>query len=277
LVSNRDMPGASVAETIRISGVDPLDAHALLRAALGVSDAHLAAHPETMLSGPQRGRFLEWIDRRRAGEPVAYLTGFREFYSLEFKVTPAVLIPRPETETLVEAALECISAQAPRRVLDLATGSGCVAVAIARQRPGARVTATDSSGEALAVARENAARHGAAIEFVESDWFAALAGRRFDLIVCNPPYIAERDPHLAEGDLRFEPRAALVGGADGLSCIRLIVTHARMHLESGSMLLVEHGHDQGERCRALLERAGYRDVSSRQDLAGIERVTGGTV
>jgi release factor glutamine methyltransferase len=133
------------------------------------------------------------------------------------------------------------------------------------------------SGAALAVARDNAARHGAAIEFVESDWFAALAGRRFDLIVCNPPYVAEGDPHLSEGDLRFEPRAALLGGADGLACVRLIVAHAPAHLEPGGALLFEHGHDQGERCRAMLERAGYRDVISRRDLAGIERVAGGNV
>jgi release factor glutamine methyltransferase len=277
MVSRRDMPGASIAEMLRIPNIDPLDARALLRAALGVDGAYLVAHAGDALTGAQRERYLAWIERRRAGEPIAYLTGEREFYSLAFKVTPAVLIPRPETEVLVEAALERIPAQAPCRVLDLATGSGCVAVAIALHRPRARVTAADASGEALAVARDNAARHGAAIEFVESDWFAALAGRRFDLIVCNPPYVAESDPHLSEGDLRFEPRAALLGGADGLACIRLIVAHAPAHLEPGGVLLLEHGHDQGSRCRALLERTGYRDVSSRRDLAGIERVAGGNV
>jgi release factor glutamine methyltransferase len=277
MVSRRDMPGASIAEMLRIPNVDPLDARALLRAALGVDSAYLVAHAGDALTGAQRERYLAWIERRRAGEPIAYLTGEREFYSLALKVTPAVLIPRPETEVLVEAALERTPAQATCRVLDLATGSGCVAVAIALHRPRARVTAADVSGDALAVARDNAARHGAAIEFVESDWFAALAGRRFDLIVCNPPYVAESDPHLSEGDLRFEPRAALLGGADGLACVRLIVAHAPAHLEPGGALLFEHGHDQGTRCRALLEQAGYRDVSSRRDLAGIERVTGGSV
>ena len=277
MVSHYDMPGSSVAAMLRIANIDPMDARALLRAALNVSDAYLIAHPEQTLTGPQRERYLAWVERRRAGEPVAYLTGEREFHSLAFKVTPAVLIPRPETETLVEAALERLPPDAPRRVLELATGSGCIAVAIALKRPRAQVTATDASGAALAVARENAARHGAAIEFLESDWFAALAGRRFDLIVCNPPYVAARDPHLTEGGLRFEPRAALVGGADGLSCIRLIVAQARAHLEPGGALVIEHGHDQGTRCRMLLEAAGFREVASQRDLSGIERVSGGGV
>ena len=224
---------------LRIVNIDPIDARALLRAALGVSDTHLVAHPEQPLTGQQRTRYLAWLERRRAGEPVAYLTGEREFYSLAFKVTPAVLIPRPETELLVEAALERVSAHVPFRVLDLGTGSGCVAVAIAKHRPGAQVTATEVSRGALAVARDNAARHGAGVEFLESDWFDALAGRRFDLIVSNPPYVAERDPHLSQGDSRFEPRAALVAGADGLSCIRLIIAQARAHLEPGGGLLFE--------------------------------------
>jgi len=277
MVSHRDMQGARVAEMLRIPDVDPMDARALLRATLGVSDAFLVAHPGQALTGAQRERYLAWIKRRRAGEPVAYLTGEREFHSLAFKVTPAVLIPRPETEILVEAALERIPAQAPFRVLDLATGSGCVAVAIALHRPGARVTAADLSGDALAIARDNATRHRAAIEFIESDWFTALSGRRFHLVVCNPPYVAERDPHLAEGDLRFEPRRALVGGADGLYCIRLITDQARAYLEPGGSLLFEHGHDQGERCRALLVQGGYRNVAAHRVLAGIERIAGGMV
>lgn len=271
------MPGASVAEMLRIANVDPMDARALLRTALGMSDAHLIAHPGQALTDAQRERYLAWIERRRAGEPVAYLTGEREFYSLAFKVTPAVLIPRPETEILVEAALEHVAADVPRRVLELATGSGCVAVAIALRRPRAQVTATDASRAALAVTRENAARHGANIEIVESDWFAALAGRRFHLIVCNPPYVSERDPHLTEGDLRFEPRAALVGGADGLSCIRLIIAQAGAYLETGSALVIEHGYDQAARCRALFEQAGFREAASRRDLSGVERVSWGTV
>ena len=277
MVSDRERQGASVVEMLRIPDADPMDARPLLRAALGVSDAYLAAHPGEALTGAQCERYLALIERRRAGEPVAYLTGEREFYSLAFKVTPVVLIPRPETETLVEAALERVPADVPRRVLELATGSGCVAVVIALQRPRARLTASDASGAALAVARENAAWHGAAIEIVESDWFAALAGRRFHLIVCNPPYVAEHDPHLTEGDLRFEPRAALIGGADGLSCIRLIVAQARAHLEPGGVLVIEHGYDQAARCRALLEQAGFLEVASRRDLSEVERVSWGRV
>jgi release factor glutamine methyltransferase len=271
------MPGASVAEMLRIANLDPIDSRALLRAALEVSDTYLIAHPGQTLTDRQRERYLAWVERRRAGEPVAYLTGEREFYSLAFKVTPAVLIPRPETELLVEAALERVPAYAPFRVLDLGTGSGCVAVAIAKHRPHAQVAATEVSRDALAVARENAARHGSSIEFIESDWLDALAGRRFDLIVSNPPYVAERDPHLSQGDSRFEPRAALVASADGLSCIRLIIAQARAHLEPGGGLLFEHGYDQAARCRALLAQAGYFEVATRHDLAGIERVSGGRV
>jgi release factor glutamine methyltransferase len=150
-------------------------------------------------------------------------------------------------------------------------------VVIAKRRPRARVAATDTSPAALAIARENAARHGASVEFIESDWLDALAGRRFDLIVANPPYVAAGDRHLAQGDVRFEPRAALVGGADGLECIRAIAARARAHLERGSWLFFEHGHDQAARCRALLETQGYVDVMSRRDLAGIERASGGRV
>ena len=267
----------SASELLRMAGIAPVDARILLRAVMEIGDVPLAAHPEQRLTDQQRDRYVAWVERRRAGEPVAYLTGEREFYSLAFKVTPAVLIPRPETELLVEAALECVPVHIPFRVLDLAAGSGCVAVAIAVHRPRARVTATEVSRDALAVARDNAARHSAGIEFLESDWFDALGGRRFDLIVSNPPYVAECDPNLAEGDLRFEPRVALVAGADGLSCIRLIVAQARAHLEPGGGLFFEHGHDQAARGRALLVQAGFSEVASRRDLAGIERVSGGRV
>lgn len=269
------MAQATIGAALRTQGVDPGDARALLREALGVDETHLAAHPEQILTREQGDRFAEWVRRRRAGEPVAYITGEREFYSLAFKVTPAVLIPRPETELLVEFALERVAASAPAGVLDLGTGCGCVAVAIARHRPRARVTATDISPEALAIARGNATRHGASIETIESDWLEALASRRFDLIVANPPYVAADDPHLDQGDLRFEPRAALVGGADGLACIRTIVADSRAHLESGGWLLVEHGHDQAARARARLNGAGFSAVFTARDLAGLERVSGG--
>lgn len=267
----------TIAEALRMAGLDPVDARVLLRTVLRVSDARLVAHPERELTSAQQAEYSAWTARRRAGEPVAYITGEREFYSLPFKVTPAVLIPRPETELLVEAALEVIPADAPCRVLDLATGSGCVAVAIAVHRPRAQVTATDVSPAALAVARDNAARHGAKIEFVESDWFAALPGRKFDLIVANPPYVAEGDAHLGQGDLRFEPRAALAAGHAGLDGIEAIVEEAVKWLDTGGRLLFEHGHDQGACSRALLGAAGYGDIATRRDLAGIERVSGGRV
>jgi release factor glutamine methyltransferase len=247
----------------------------LVRFVLGASDAQLATHPERALTAGERERFHAFALRRREGEPIAYLTGEREFYSIPFKVTPAVLIPRPETELLVEAALERITEDTPVRVLDLATGSGCVAVAISRHRARARVTAADLSRDALVVARHNAEAQGVDIEFIESDWFAALEGRRFDLIVANPPYVAECDPHLERGDLRFEPRNALVAGPDGLTCIGAIVARAAAHLEHGGWLLFEHGFDQAPQCRNLLQHAGFEKVTSRRDLAGIERISGG--
>ena len=271
------MAATRIAEALRSADIDPADARVLLRTAMRVSDAHLAAHPEQELTGTQQAGYRAWVERRRAGEPVAYLTGEREFYSLAFNVTPAVLIPRPETELLVEAALEHLPVDSPLRVLDLATGSGCVAVTIARQRPRARVTATELSRDALAVARGNAGRHGASIELVESDWFTALAGRRFDLIVANPPYIAAGDAHLNEGDLRFEPRAALVAGPLGLECIEVIVEQAPQHLAPGGRLLFEHGYDQGPCARALLAAGGYQEIVTLRDLAGSERVSGGRV
>ena len=267
----------TIAEALRMTGIDPADARVLLRAVMQASDTHLAAHPERELTGEERECYLAWVERRRTGEPVAYLTGLREFYSLAFRVTPAVLIPRPETELLVGHALELVPADAAVRVLDLATGSGCVAVAIAKHRPRAQVTATDISSAALAIARENAASHGVNIEFIESDWFTALTGRHFELIVANPPYVAEDDPHLAAGDLRFEPRAALVSGPAGLDAIEAIVERAPRHLAPGGWLLFEHGFQQGSCSRVLLAAAGYEDLFTRHDLAGLERMSGGRV
>ena len=271
------MAALAIVEVLRNDGLDVVDARALLRHVIDCDEAWLISHPDRQLSAKEQEAYATLRARRAAGEPVAYLTGEREFYSLAFNVTPAVLIPRPETELLVEAALEHLPVDSPLRVLDLATGSGCVAVAIARQGPRAMVTATDISRDALAVARGNAARHGASIEFLESDWFAALAGRRFDLIVANPPYIAAGDAHLAAGDLRFEPRAALVAGPLGLECIEVIVEEAPPHLAPGGWLLFEHGYDQGPCSRALLAAAGYDDIVTRRDLAGSERVSGGRV
>lgn len=265
----------TISEALRPVGLDPADARVLLRTVLRATDAYLAAHPEQTLTAAQHTEFLSRVELRRGGEPVAYITGEREFYSLDFRVTPAVLIPRPETELLVDTALERIPRDAPCNVLDLATGSGCVAIAIAKHRPLAHVTATDVSRAALAIARENAAKHCASLEVIESDWFAALAGRHFDLIVSNPPYVADDDPHLAQGDLRFEPRGALAAGPKGLDCIELIVERARHHLTPGGGLLLEHGYDQGSCLRVLLDAAGYREIATHRDLAGIERVSGG--
>ncbi len=272
------MAATTVAGILRAARIDPLDARVLLQAALGVSHAYLAAHPEQAVSGEPLARYLALAARRAAGEPVPYLTGAREFFSLEFKVTPAVLIPRPETELLVELALERIPQDASCRVLDLGSGSGCIAISIARHRPQARVTATDRARDALDIAAENARALGVTnIGFEQGDWFAAIGSARFDVIVSNPPYIAEGDPHLARGDVRFEPVAALTAGADGLACIRDIVGGAGAHLAAGGWLLFEHGWDQAEPCRALLQAAGFSAIRSWQDVAGIERVSGGTM
>jgi release factor glutamine methyltransferase len=256
--------------------LDPVDARALLRHALGVSDAYLIAHFAQVLTDAQSELCAVLAARRSAGEPVAYIVGAREFFSLEFKVTPAVLIPRPETEALVEFALERIAPDSAQRVLELGTGSGCIAISIAKHRPHARVVAVDQSAAALAVARDNAERHAVTnLELTASDWFSALAGQRFDLIVSNPPYVAAGDPHLRQGDLCFEPAAALAAGSDGLDCIRLIIASAPQYLSSGGWLAFEHGGDQAAHCRELLAHAGFSEVFSRTDLAGLERVSGG--
>ena len=256
--------------------LDPVDARALLRHALGAADAYLITHSAQALSQAQSELFAALTARRSAGEPVAYIIGQREFFSLEFKVTPAVLIPRPETEILVEAALERVAVDTTSRVLDLGTGSGCIAISIATLRPLARIVALDSSRAALAVARDNAQRHAVTnLKIIASDWFSALAGQRFGVIAANPPYVAAGDPHLRQGDLRFEPPAALVAGNDGLDCIRLIVATAPQYLERGGWLAFEHGYDQAERCRELLTQAGFSELFSRIDVAGIARVSGG--
>jgi release factor glutamine methyltransferase len=266
----------TIAQALAGAQLDTIDARALLRHACGVNDAYLVAHANEKLSATQSAAYGALVGRRAAGEPIAYIVGTREFFSLEFKVTPAVLIPRPETELLVEIALERTGTGSACSVLELGTGSGCIAITIAKHCPRARVVAVDRSAEALAVARENSGRHGTSnLELLQSDWFAALAARRFDLIVTNPPYIAARDPHLQCGDLRAEPVDALVGGSDGLECIRAILSAAPRHLNSGGSLAFEHGYDQAARCRELLEAAGLEDVFSRNDMAGIARVGGG--
>jgi release factor glutamine methyltransferase len=256
--------------------VDVSDARVLLCHVLGRNAAYLAAHADSTLTPKQSSAYENYVARRDAGEPVAYLIGRREFYGLELRVTPAVLIPRPETELLVDLALARIPPQDEWRVLDLGTGSGCIALSIAHARPRSRVTAVDSAPDALALARENARSLGIGnVAFAEGNWFTPVAGERFDLIVSNPPYVAAQDPHLAQGDLRHEPRAALIGGLDGLDALRTIVAGALEHLRPRAALLLEHGHDQGAACRNLLEGAGIREVRSWRDLGGRYRVSGG--
>ena len=247
----------------------------LLERLLGKTRVWLIAHADEAAGAEAEQAFAALAGRRRQGEPIAYILGEREFYGLEFRVAPAVLIPRPETELLVELALARIPESAAVRVLDLGTGSGAIAVALAKQRPQARLTAVDVDYAALSIARANARRHRVSVRFFCGDWFGALSGETFDLIVSNPPYVAAEDPHLVMGDVRFEPQRALVGGADGLDCIRAIVANAGAHLRPGAWLLFEHGYDQAEACRALLEAEGYREVQSWPDLAGIPRVSGG--
>lgn len=257
------------------SGLPPLEARMLAGRVLGKASAWLIAHADESVNIETEQAFAALAGRRVRGEPMAYILGEREFCGLEFGVTRAVLIPRPETELLVELALARIPETAAVRMLDLGTGSGAIAIALAKQRPQARLTAVDVDYAALAVARANAKRHGVSVRFFCGDWLGPLSGETFDLIVSNPPYVAAGDPHLALGDVRFEPQRALLGGADGLDCIRTIVARARPHLRSGAWLLFEHGYDQAEACRALLEAQGYREVQSWPDLAGIPRVSGG--
>ena len=274
------MVAATLGEALRAATarIDRLDARLLVEFVSGCRHADLIAHPELPLDAAQQERLSSLVARRAAGEPLAYLVGGTEFYGLEFAVSPAVLIPRPETELLVELALERVAGLAAPRILDLGTGSGAIAVTLAHQLPQAAVTAVDLSPEALEIARGNAARHGARVNFLAGDWYAPVGEERYDLIVSNPPYVVCGDPHLDRGGLQFEPPGALtdgIAGGDGLSCIRAIVRGAHRHLADDGGLLVEHGYDQADGVQALLLASGFCDVHSWQDLAGIDRVTGG--
>lgn len=248
----------------------------LLRNVLGISDAWLVAHADEVVDAAHAAAFDALMERRARGEPIAYIIGTRGFHDLELEVSPDVLIPRPETELLVGLALHRIPAGIECNVADLGTGSGAIALAIAKARPHARVVATDASKAALAVARRNTMRNGVAnVAFAQGNWCAALGGARFDVIVSNPPYIAEGDPHLREGDLRFEPPRALASGQDGLDAIRTIIRDVPAHLAPGGWLLFEHGFDQGVTVRDLLATHGYTEAFIERDLEGRDRVSGG--
>ena len=258
--------------------IDAADAELLLAHVLQRTRSWLFAHAGDVVDADVQHRFHDLLAQRAAGTPGAYLTGSRGFWTLELAVTPATLIPRPETELLVELALARLPADTPAQIADLGTGSGAIALAIARERPRARVIATDASAEALDVARGNALRNRIGnVEFRAGDWLAPLAGERFDLIASNPPYIAEGDPHLDAGDLRFEPASALSSGADGLDAIRHIVRDAPAHLAPGGWLLLEHGWEQGAAVRELLEAAGFVEVTTEWDLEGRDRVSLGRI
>jgi release factor glutamine methyltransferase len=266
---------AALRERFDASSPTPvLDAEVLVAHVLGSSRGALASEPQRALA-PEEALALESLVRRRlAGEPVAYLTGRREFWSLDLEVTPDVLVPRPETELVVERALAAIAGCERPSVLDLGTGSGAIAAAVARERPDADVTATDTSASALAVAARNAARLALPnLRVIEGSWFAPVMGSRFNVIASNPPYVAAGDPALAA--LAHEPAGALVAGAEGLDALAAIAAAAREHLEPGGTLVLEHGAAQGFAVRALLEAAGLVGVGTRRDLAGHERVTEG--
>jgi release factor glutamine methyltransferase len=266
--------GTPIGAVMAALPLDPLENRILLCHATGLSRVQLITRAEQALDAEQAARLEALVQRRLVGEPIAYIVGKREFFGLDFEVSEAVLIPRPDTELIVELAIERLPPQG--RLLDMGTGSGAIAVSIAHARPDAAVTALDLSDEALAVARRNAANHQARVRFLRSDWFSALdAGDSFELIASNPPYIAAGDEHLSQGDLRFEPAGALTDHADGLSALRAIVDGSPRHLVRGGWLLMEHGYDQAAGVRALLDAGGYTDVQSWRDLAGIERVSGG--
>ncbi|MEO8344987.1 MAG: peptide chain release factor N(5)-glutamine methyltransferase [Betaproteobacteria bacterium] len=266
----------SVRQALAQSGLVPVDARVLLAHVLDCNRAWLAAHEQEPLTKAQADAFAAVARRRRDGEPVAYLTGKREFWGLDLNVSPAVLIPRPETETLVEFALSKLPEDRAVRVLDLGTGSGAIALALAHDRPNARVLATDTSDAALAVAHDNAQRLGLRnVTLVAADWYAGVPPETWDLIASNPPYIGAVDPHLQDGDLRFEPVAALSPGVDGHSALRIIVAGARERLARDGWLVAEHGYDQSETVQTLFREAGFSGVVALRDLAGVHRVVAG--
>lgn len=250
-----------------------LDAELLLGFLLKKNSAWFKAHGDDELSTDLHNMFQTLLVRRQAGEPIAHIIGSRGFWTLDLGVTSDTLIPRPETELLVELAISKCAKDKKNRILDLGTGTGAIALAIASECRNAEVIAVDKSIDALQVAKENARRNNLPVEFLQSDWFAALENRKFDLIVSNPPYIPDADPHLSQGDLRFEPMTALASGVDGLDDIRLIISQAGQYCLPRARLMIEHGFDQGEAVRALFFEAGFGSVETVQDMEQRDRVT----
>lgn len=266
--------GTTIGGALRQPPIELLEARILMAHALQLTRVQLITQSDRALSVEEASRVSGLFNRRITGEPVAYILGEREFFGLMLHTTPDVLIPRPETELLVELALERLPPNG--RVLDMGTGSGAIAIAIAHSRPDAVVTALDVSDASLEVARRNAARHDVNVRLIQSDWYGALTNEQFDLIVSNPPYIEKNDPHLLQGDLRFEPLGALTDHDDGLSALRAIIRGAARHLADGRWLLMEHGYDQASAVRELLAQQGFQGATSWKDLAGIERISGAT-
>jgi release factor glutamine methyltransferase len=269
LLRNAELPDSPTAR---------LDAELLLAAALGKPRSFLHTWPERIVSSEAALVFDGYLQRRRTGEPVAYILGLQGFWNIDLEVAPHTLIPRPETEMLVETALELLPGAIAHRLLDLGTGTGAIALSLAKDRPQWTLTAVDRVEEAVELAERNRQRlHLNNARVLQSHWFSAVDDQRFDLILSNPPYIASNDPHLVEGDVRFEPSSALVSGDDGLDDLRLIVSQAPAHLEAGGWLLLEHGYDQGAAVRELLDRHGFEQIQTRRDLGDHERITFGRV
>lgn len=255
--------------------VSRLEARVLAAHAWQVSPSWLIAHDTDLLTPQQLGQLQTLIERRLRGEPIAYITGKREFFGHAFRVTPDVLIPRPETELLVEVLLAHIPVNRQLDILELGTGSGCIAISLALARPLARVTAVDNKSAALAIAQENARQLQARLNFAESNWFSALAAQKFDFIVSNPPYVIEDDPHLDRGDVRYEPSGALRSGKDGMDDLQYIIEHASAFIKTRGGLILEHGYNQAEKVANLLKINAFKDIKTWQDLSGRDRVTAG--
>lgn len=265
-------------QLFKVSDTPKLDAEVLLCHVLEKDRSYLISWPEKEIEGSQLKKFQHLLEQRQQGHPVAHIIQQREFWSLNFQVSNDTLIPRPDTELIVEKILNNHAELPAKSLLDLGTGSGAIAVAIASERPQWNIIATDQSLNALQLAEKNALQHGINnIKFKPGNWFEAIDDQRFDIIVSNPPYIAESDPHLNQGDVRFEPSSALVSGADGLNDIRLITQHARQHLNSNGMLIIEHGYDQKKAVHSIFEQAGFKDIQQHHDLAHQPRCTSGLI